>query len=53
MPEADIECGSFTSHFYWFFTCLRKQILDNCAYQIVDKRMIDCLDEIFFETDED
>ena len=36
----------FYSHFCLFFTCLQKQIylqvyLDNCAYKIVDKQMID------------
>ena len=56
MPEDDIECKYFTpisnsllayENKYYF-----QVYLDNCAYKIIDKRMIDYLGENPFETDE-
>ena len=37
----------FCNLFYWFFSCLRKQVL------LLDEEIIDCFDENPFETDED
>ena len=58
MPEGDIECESFTVISIDFLLVLENRYylqvyLDHCAYKIVDKRMIDNLDENFFETNED
>ena len=52
MPEDNIECESF-----WSFTCMQNKYYlqvywDNCAYKIIDKQMIDYLNENRFETDE-
>ena len=33
ISEDDIECGSFRSHIYWFFTCIRKQILPESIFR--------------------
>ena len=34
-------------------SCYLQLYLNNCAYKVVDKWMIDCLDNNSFETDED
>ena len=52
-----IMVGILYSHFYSFFTWCKSKYylqvyLDNCAYKIIIKRMIDYLDGNIFETDE-
>ena len=52
-----IMVGILYSHFYSFFTWCKSKYylqvyLDNCAYKIIIKRMIDYLDDNIFETDE-
>ena len=54
VSEDYTESESSHIYFYWFFTCLWKQILlasifDNCAYKITNKQMTDYLDENRFE----
>ena len=51
VPEDEIECESYI-HFYRFFYSFI-DYLNSCAYKIADKRMVDCLGENCFETDED
>ena len=58
VSEDDIECESFTviSIDYLLFNENKYYLrvyLDNCAYKIVDKQMIDYFDNNLFETDED
>ena len=58
VPEDDIECESFTvisidsllAHENKYYV---QVYLDNCAYKIVDKQMIDYLGDNPFEVDED
>ena len=57
MPEDSVECESFTvisidsllmtTNFYL------QLYLDNCVYKIVDKQMINYLDDNLFEADDD
>ena len=57
MPEDSVECESFTvisidsllmtTNFYL------QLCLDNCVYKIVDKQMINYLDDNLFEADDD
>ena len=54
MPEDDIECKSFTvisidSLLVYKNKDYLQVYLDNCAYKIVNKQMIDYLDENVFE----
>ena len=56
MPEDDIECESFTvisidSLFVYQSKCYLQVYFDNFAYKILDKRMIDFLDENLFVSD--
>ena len=56
MPEDDIENESFTlistdSLLVYKSKYYLQVYLDNCAYEIVDKRMIDYLGDNLFETD--
>ena len=58
MPKDDIECQSFTvicvdSLIAYKNKYYLQVYLDNCAYKIIIKQMIDYLDENIFETDED
>ena len=58
LPEDDLECESFTDISIDFLlvyesTYYLQVYLDNCAYKIIDKRMIDYLGDNPFETDED
>ena len=58
MPEDYIECESFTViSIDSLLVCENKYYLqvylDNCANKIIDKQMIYCLVDNFFETDED
>ena len=58
VPEADTECESFKvtsidSLLGYEFKYYLHIYLDNCAYKIVEKIMIDCLGDIPFETAED
>ena len=55
MPEDDRECKVFTaisidSLLAYENECYRQGYLDNWAYKIVDKRIIDYLDYNLFET---
>ena len=48
----------FYFYFYRFYTCVQKKYylqiyLDNCAYKVIDKQIIDYLDDNHFKTDED
>ena len=57
MPQDDIEWESFM-HYYWFFTCIQNKYylqiyLDNFAYEVIEKQMIDYPDDNLFETDKD
>ena len=57
MPEIDIECESFAVISIDFLLVYQNKhylqwYLDNCAWKIKDKQMIDYLDDNFFETDE-
>ena len=57
MPEDGVECESFTIIPIDFLLvyekkCYPQVYLDIWAYEIVDKQMIDYLDENLFETDE-
>ena len=57
MPEDGVECESFTIIPIDFLLvyekkCYPQVYLDICAYEIVDKQMIDYLDENLFKTDE-
>ena len=54
VPEDDIECESFKvisidSLFVYENKYYLQVYLDNCAYNIANKQMTDCLDENFFE----
>ena len=54
MPEDDIECESFTvasidSFLVYENKYLLQVYLDNCAYKIANKQMIDYPDENLFE----
>ena len=54
MPEDDVECKPFTVISIDFLLVYRKKLylqvyLDNCAYKIIKKQMIDDLDENIFE----
>ena len=56
--EDDAECESFTvissdSLFIYENKYYLQVYLDNCAYKVVDKRIIDYLGDNPFETDED
>ena len=56
-PEDDIECESFTVIFIDSLLLYKNKYylqvyLDNCAYKIIEKQMIDYLGENPFETDE-
>ena len=56
VPEDDIENESFTlisADSLLVYKCkyYLQVYLDNCAYEIVDKRMIDYLGDNLFETD--
>ena len=58
MPEDDVEYESFTvisidSLLVYKNKYYLQAYLDNCAYKIVDKRMIDYLGDNAFKTDED
>ena len=58
MPEDDIKCESFTvisidSLLIYQSKYYLQVYLDNSAYEIIDKRMTDYLDDNGFETDED
>ena len=57
MPQDDTEWESFM-HYYWFFTCIQNKYylqiyLDNFAYEVIEKQMIDYPDDNLFETDKD
>ena len=54
MPEDNIECESFTvisidSLIVYNKKCYLQVYLDNCAYKIVNKEMIDYLGKNLFE----
>ena len=56
VPEIDIECGSFTViSIDSLLACVSKYYLqvylDNCAYRIANKQMINYIDDNLFETD--
>ena len=58
MPEDDVEYKSFTvisidSLLVYKNKYYLQAYLDNCAYKIVDTRMIDYLGDNAFKTDED
>ena len=57
MPEYGVECESFTIisivSFVYDDKLYLKIYLDNCAYKIAGKQMIDYLDDSLFETNED
>ena len=58
MAEDSEECGSFTIiYIYSLFVYENKYYLqvylDNCAYTIADKKMIDYLDDNLFEANKD
>ena len=58
MSEDDIECESFRvisidSLLFNENKYYLRVYLDNCAYKIVHKQMIDYFDNSLFETDED
>ena len=58
VPEDDVEYESFTvisidSLLVYKNKYYLQAYLDNCAYKIVDKRMIDYLGDNAFKTDED
>ena len=53
-----VECDSFTIISIDFLFAYKKKYylqlcLDNCAYQFVDKQMINYLDDNLFEADKD
>ena len=57
MPEDSVECKYFTvitigSLLFYEKKYYLKVQLDNCAYKIVDKQMIDYPDDNLFETDD-
>ena len=56
--KIELECKSFTVIFIDFLLAYEnnyylQEYLDNCAYKIENKQMIDYLDDDLFETDED
>ena len=56
VPKDDIECKSFTIISIDSLLVYEKKYyllvyLDNCAYKIVEKQMIDYLDDNHFEND--
>ena len=58
VPEDSVECESFTvisiySLRVYEDNCYPQVYLDNFAYKIVDKQMIDYLDDDLFDTDDD
>ena len=60
MPDDGVESQSFTNikYFYWLFLSLWKKYnlqvyLDNCAYKIADKQMINYFDDNLLDTNED
>ena len=58
VPKDGAKCESFTvisidSLLVYKVKCYPQVYLENCAYKIVDKQMIDYLDDNLFETDEE
>ena len=58
VPKNGVECQSFTvifcySLFVYDNTFYLQVYLNNCAYKIVDKQMIDYLEDNLSEADED
>ena len=57
MPEDGVECQSFTtisidSSLVYENKYYLLVYLDNCAYKIVEKQMLDYLDDHFFDSDQ-
>ena len=56
MPEDGVECESFTvisRGSVLVYEYYLEVYLDNCSHKIVDKQILDYLDNNLFETDED
>ena len=58
VPKNGVECQSFTVIFFYSLfvydnTFYLQVYLNNCAYKIVDKQMIDYLEDNLSEPDED